>query len=284
MTTATPTRRSDAERARRRDWKRNCVRQQAYGTWQPYVDAEPVRQHVQTLRAAGLGRDRIAHLAGVPKATMSRLLYGCPCDNQPPSSKIRPETAAKLLSVRPSAGLLADDSRVDATGVRRRLQALAAVGWPGVTLSARMGWKETYVSELQRRDGVVYVRTDRDVRVLYEDLCDQDPVEDGVKPTAALRARLNAERRGWLPPHMWDTDIDDPAAGPDQPDSGALDDEAVLRALDGKPVTLTRDEQMHAAQLMTERGDSARDISGRLGVTERTVTRWRSAGGWAVTC
>lgn len=273
-------RRTDAERKRRREWKRNFARQQAYGRWQPWVDAEPVRAHVQVLRAAGVGRDRIADLAGVPRSTMARLLYGRPAEGQPPSRKLRPETAAKLLTVRPSTALFADDARTDATGTRRRLQALGAAGWPGVTLAARLGVKFTYVSALQRRTGTVYIRTARDVAGLYADLQSLDPVEQGVAPTYALRARLNAERLGWLPPHVWEADIDDPAADPRQPESGDVDSEAVDRILAGQRAPLTRPEQLRATQLMTERGDTAEDIADLLGVTTRTITRWRKANGW----
>ena len=35
-------------------YNRNRVRQIAYGRWQPYVDAEPARQHVQALQANGI--------------------------------------------------------------------------------------------------------------------------------------------------------------------------------------------------------------------------------------
>lgn len=272
--------RTEAERERRREWKRNAARQQAYGRWQPWVDAAPVRAHVQALRAAGVGRDRIADLAGVPRSTMNGLLYGRPAIGQPPTQKMRPDTAAKLLAVRPSIGLLADDARTDATGTRRRLQALGAGGWPGVTLADRLGVNVTYISELQRRTGVVYVRTARAVASLYDDLAHLDPVEQGVAPTYALRARLNAGRCGWLPRTVWDTDIDDPAADPHQPDGGAIDTEAVQRALDGKAVRLTQVELLHAAQLMTERGDTAEHIAALFGVTSRTITRWRKANGW----
>ncbi len=272
--------RTDAERKRRREWKRNFARQQAYGRWQPWVDAEPVRAHVQALRAAGVGRDRIADLAGVPRSTMARLLYGRPVDGQPPSRKIRPGTAEKILAVRPSRGLLADDARTNATGTRRRLQALGAAGWPGVVLAAHLNVNITYVSALQRRTGSVYVRTARTVAELYADLVALDPVEHGVTPTYVLRTRRNAERCGWFPPTAWDSDIDDPQVDPRQPDGGAIDSEAVQRALEGKPVKLTQAELLYAAQVMTERGDTAEQIAALFGVTARTIVRWRTANGW----
>ncbi|HEY2269252.1 MAG TPA: hypothetical protein VGI96_42005, partial [Streptosporangiaceae bacterium] len=79
-------------------------RMKAYGQWQPFVDAEPARQHVRMLAAHGIGWKRAAELAGVSNGSMSKLLYGGPGD-RPPAKRIRPETEAKILAVRPSLDL-----------------------------------------------------------------------------------------------------------------------------------------------------------------------------------
>jgi hypothetical protein len=44
---------------------RIATRERIYGRWRPYVDAGPVREHIAALRAAGIGVERIAHLAGL---------------------------------------------------------------------------------------------------------------------------------------------------------------------------------------------------------------------------
>lgn len=56
---------------------------------------------------------------------------------------------------------------------------------------------------------------------------------------------------------------------------------AVDRVLRGAPPLpeLTEEEQKEAIRLMTEAGLSASVIAGRLGVTPRSVVRWRVAGG-----
>jgi transcriptional regulator with XRE-family HTH domain len=256
---------------RKREWTRNYVRQQAYGRWNPWVDAAPVREHVQALRAAGVGRDRIAEIAGISRSTIALLLYGRPSLGCAPSSKIRPETAAKLLAIQAAPDLFPAEARVDAVGTRRRLQALAAAGWPGSYLADRAGWKRTYVSDLQRRPGYVYARTARTTAAMYDELVQLDPLGCGVSPTNSLRARRSAERLGWLPPQMWDKDIDDPDADPAAPDPEV----AAPSVMD-----LSRGEQMDIVKAMTLAGRSLEECAARIGKDERTVSRWRRANGW----
>lgn len=53
---------------------------------------------------------------------------------------------------------------------------------------------------------------------------------------------------------------------------------AVERAITGRqPVpALSRDEQRYAAHLLTQAGAGAVEIAGLLGITDRTVNRWRN--------
>ncbi|QKW07003.1 hypothetical protein HUT18_11910 [Streptomyces sp. NA04227] len=55
---------------------------------------------------------------------------------------------------------------------------------------------------------------------------------------------------------------------------------AVERALSGRGPcpALTEEEQKYACREMTEAGMSGSVIAQRLGVADRTVTRWREAG------
>lgn len=253
-------------------WNSNRSRRIAYGTWQPLVDAEPARQHVRTLTSAGIGWERVAELADVPAATLERLLYGRPAQGDQPSRRIRPETEAKILALKPSPNLLPDGAQIDATGTRRRAQALAAAGWPAPFLGQQLGKARSYVEHFYTEERV-YLRTARAVADLYDRLRDVDPLSLGVSPNSAGRARAAAKRAGWLPPQAWDGDIDDPAADPLA--VGPCDEEP-----DCGPVPLTRAEKIAAARSMTLRGDTAARIAAELGVAARTVQRWRKAGGW----
>lgn len=191
-------------------------RQQAYGRWQPYVDAEPARAHVRKLMDYGIGWQRIARLAGVSTGALSKLLYGDSQRNLAPSKRIRPETATKLLAVQPDPALLADLASIDGTGTRRRLRALVTAGWPQGQLADRIGMNRGNFATLMAADGPVHMTTARAVRRLYDRLWQQQPAEHGVTAQAISRARNHAAARGWAPAGAWDDDvIDDPAAHPD---------------------------------------------------------------------
>lgn len=194
---------------------RRRYRMIAYGQWQPFVDAEPVRRHVRALMAYGVGWMRIARLVGVPQSTVEKLLYGDPRRGQAPSKRIRPETAERLLALSPSPDLLDSAASVDGTGTRRRLQALVAAGWPQRQLAVRLGIDPSNINRTIR-DERVYAGTDRAARALYDDLWNEDPVRHGVRAQSVSLARSCARRNGWAPVGAWDDDtIDDPAAEPD---------------------------------------------------------------------
>ena len=183
-----------------------------YGQWQPYVDAAPAREHVRALAAAGIGWKRAAGLAGLSGGAMTRLLYGGP-GGRPATRRIRAETARKILAVRPGAESLGGGALVDATGTRRRLQALVAIGHSQSALARRLGQlPSNFAAAMTRRQ--VTAATDRAVRALYDELWDAAPDESTHRGRiCASRARNHARERGW--PLGWDEpEIDDPAAGP----------------------------------------------------------------------
>jgi hypothetical protein len=195
-------------------YERNRNRQAVYGRWQPYVDAEPVRQHVQALMAAGMGWRRISAASGVPTGVMHRLLYGARRDDgtRTPSRRVRPDTARRLTAVRLD---LAGGVPVDATGTRRRLQALIALGWARAEFARRLGVTPANFTGLMHR-GQVTVRTQRKVRELYDELSMRRPPDDTHRQRGSVaRARNSARLAGWVPPLAWDDDtIDDPRGKP----------------------------------------------------------------------
>lgn len=188
----------------------------AYGRWQPFTDAEPVRQHVRMLMSYGIGSQRVCRLAGVSNGGMSRLLYGAPYAGGAPTRRVRTTTADKILSVKPSFDHLAPMARVDGTGTRRRLQALIANGWPQKRLGIEMGIKHHRLIWDHVRQDVVAVDTVLRVKDLYERLWNVDPIARGVSPRFIAEAKARAVANGWVPPGAWDDDyIDSPAATPD---------------------------------------------------------------------
>src|SRR3954469_4849079 len=102
---------------------RAAIRERIYGRWQPYVDATPVREHITALRAAGIGVERIAQLAGLSVSHIRQLAeHGR--DGVPATQRVVPNPATPLLGIDVGDPSRAPRSRIDATGTRRRLQAL----------------------------------------------------------------------------------------------------------------------------------------------------------------
>lgn len=115
-------------------------------------------------------------------------------------SRARAEAIIAAESKQPAGGM------VDAAGSRRRLQALAAIGWSARALSERCSVGEPTLCVI--RSGVV-TRTkaahDTAIRKMYD-------VLSGTPGTSASSRRWAARNR-WAPPCSWD-DIDDPTERP----------------------------------------------------------------------
>lgn len=188
-----------------REYERWRVKQRAYGRT-PYIDAEPVREHVRQQQAAGMGAKTVAQRAGVSPTVVSKLLYGDAGRGQAPTKRVSRATARAILAVTPD---LEPGARIGGAGTRRRLQALVAIGWTRRELAAQLGRTESNFGRTLRSDRVT-VATARQATDLYERLWDQPPLG-----AIADRTRAEAARKGWPLPMAWDDDaIDDPAAEP----------------------------------------------------------------------
>jgi transcriptional regulator with XRE-family HTH domain len=234
------------------------------GQWRPFTDAAPARARVRALMAAGVSRQQISGMSGVTDSVLSRLLYGEPSRGKPPTRGLRPRDAARLLAVTAAPGLLAGAALADATGTRRRLQALTARGWPLRELAARLG---ANTGGLRRtRDGArtrVTADTARKVSALYEELWDQAPPQrTAAERIAASKARARACRHDWAPPLAWDDDtISDPAAGP-----------AGCWRPSGRTTRRGADLAEDASELAAQ-GYSREQAAARLGVTRGALDR-----------
>lgn len=187
------------------------ARGKAYGQWHPFVDAQPARDHIANLRAHGVGCQRIATLAGVAPSAIIGILYGPGA--RPPVRRIRPDTSAKILAVLPGLDALAGRALTDATGTRRRLQALVAAGWSPAVLSRRLFANYATMQRMLANPRVIASEA-RAVRDLYDELWDVPPPEyTRTDRHTARMARNRARRNGWPPPMAWDDDqIDHPSA------------------------------------------------------------------------
>ena len=95
----------------------------------PWVPADRARQHVQRLLDAGMTRHQIAEHAGRNRTVIRNLMVGQPHAGQGPATRLRRDTEAALLGVRPPRSA---DHRRPADRDRRRAGSLAGVAGPRI--------------------------------------------------------------------------------------------------------------------------------------------------------
>jgi transcriptional regulator with XRE-family HTH domain len=181
---------------------RNRARQLAYGRWQSYRDAEPCRRHVKALMESGLSLGRVAVLAGLGVSTVQKVMHGTRRSGFVPSEKVLARTAAAILSVRLDLDAIADTALINVAGTRRRVQALAAIGYSLKEQAEAVGRLPANYRLILTK-GSVTAGTARTVRDLY-DTWSMTPAPD---TWTTQRTRRWAERQGWLPPMAWDDDL-----------------------------------------------------------------------------
>lgn len=213
------------------------------------IDAAPAAQHIARMLAAdGVTCASIADTAGVSPATVTCIANGT-------RTRILARTAAAILAVRVPDPDPADI--VDATGTARRLRALAAIGYPGNDLAARIGGTKTFVSDIcnDRRRRVRRATANR-VEAVYRELAAT------LGPSDYTRAW--AKRRGWPTPDQWDGEIDNAVADP----------HAWVRRRDDR--RRTEDIVADAEELHAEHNLSWEAAAAQLGVPVNTLHTYRS--------
>lgn len=185
----------------RRYNERNTARLRAHkdGTWNRFVDAEPVRQHLLALLAEDVSPYTVAITVGASKQTVHGILHPNRAKNRGRQQRINPELAAKILAVTPEN---CRRGRVSSAGTIRRMQALVAAGWPLKEIAARSGISHCNVSR-QLRNEIVLASTAKAVADTYSKLARLKPERHGVTKTQAKRARNWAARQGWARVSYW---------------------------------------------------------------------------------
>lgn len=156
-----------------------------------YIPTDRITGHIHQLQRAGWTNIEIADHAGIDRRTIHNILH------QYVASVHRP-TAAAILQLRPEDV----PARVPALGSMRRVQALAAIGWPIAHTGVDAGVRGTLINELVAgRRKRVPLREAQEIARIFRERC--------MTPGPSKTARTVAARNGWAPPLAWD-DIDDP--------------------------------------------------------------------------
>lgn len=151
-------------------------------------------------------------------------------------------------------------------GLRRRVEALEAIGWSRADISRAMGRDRTYIGKLLATSELIQGKTLVLIGEVYDRLSMVVPVDPEERPPGKPRvhdaARRRAARRGYAPPLAWD-DIDDPD---EQPDRGA---EVVVRFVKGN--TERTDAMVEDAEWLSRAGESLTTVCIRLNVKAETL-------------
>lgn len=210
--------------------------------------------------------------------------------------------ALRKYRKRQKHGTLPDSRPIDATGTRRRLQALAAIGYSAPMLATYLDVSKQLVHQLTTTRTRVNRATAARIAALYGPLSALPPQFNPAIPAARRvcidRVVTTAREHGWLPPIVWDeVDIDDPAAVPDTTGvlrpgrhAGTTADDVLELVVDGAPVSRVRalwaelPGPARATVVATlsapgAHGDGriALELSQLFGTTMRTIMRHRQS-------
>lgn len=165
---------------------------------------------------------------------------------------------------------------IGATGARRRLQALAYIGYSLKDVAAATGLPYTTVGSVREgRTAVVRVWIHNRILAAYREL--------QRHPGSSVVARQNAVTRGWVSPFAWeDHTIDDPDAEPTglaRPDESAGYDEVrVQRRIAGdRSFMLHRGESAEVVRRLIAAGWTAGAIRRHTGIKVERHFRFSEA-------
>lgn len=191
-----------------------------------YTTPDRARARLEKLKGAPwfMSNAAIARRAGICESNLAQIISGHrgQARDYEPVQEVHRDTEAAILGVRPEVNPPArGGGRVPPLGVRRRLRALVAAGFPMAYLSTAMGWGEDpqpvhRIIHGKSSKGFVQHSTHLKAAAAYDKLSMQSPEDLGFTSIGIARARRTAAKHGWTPPMTWDDDtVDDPDAFPE---------------------------------------------------------------------
>jgi transcriptional regulator with XRE-family HTH domain len=219
------------------------------------VDAKLARAHIANLRRT-MGWIHLASATGCSAAHLREIADGR-------RAVINRGTHQKILSVRPTP---APDAGfyIDATGTRRRIHALQAIGHSQEAIARAAGTTQHRISVVSLGAERVRQKLADKVANAYDKLAQTPPADNRF----TRRVRGHAAEQGWFDPQFWeDVDrIDDPGFNP----AATLGDTPKYIRLAENALWLK--EQDYTAQQIADRlGESS-------GYIAKAISRYREAG------
>jgi hypothetical protein len=226
------------------------------------VPSGRARDHLDMLRGRGVTWVQLTHDTGLKVDTMLAIARG-------ERSTIWRTTAQRILAVNP---VPSPDALVPSLGSTRRLRALIADGHRQREL-VPYGLSADTLATLVNNPG-------SHVRYITAETITRAYTEIAATPGTYGRNRARGTALGWRTPGQWHPDdLDTPEP---EPEPTLIDHIAVERVTCGQKLALSTAEKHEATRQMTEAGRTATEIADLIGVTKRTVVRWRTANGWTV--
>jgi hypothetical protein len=180
-----------------RGYYRNRARQVAHGTWQPWADPAPVRDHVQNLLKTGT-YEAVAKTANLGQMTVWEVAHGA-------RPAIKTNTASALLAVTPGG---IQPQRVNANGSMWRLRSLIAMGHTSGRITRALGASADIIAALIRGQRATITPCLRDdITRLFDAWWDkQPPRRTPAAKAAACQALQRAAVNNWPCPAALDED------------------------------------------------------------------------------
>ncbi|WP_331912920.1 hypothetical protein [Streptomyces sp.] len=238
--------------------KRYCkqYRVTRYATGRRRVDAAPYAAIARRYAAAGWSQGEMAALSGCCETVFHHLLHGV--------ERLGPVTAARLDKIPARPERMGAATYVDATGTRRRAQALHRHRYTVESMAAALNLHPDHMSRiLHERHARVLSATASAMKTLYADW--------SITPGPSELSEQRAARFGWRDPQWWEDlgDLDDPGFDPSTAD----------RVLNfHERAALRREEIIHFAW----HGDTPEQILARLNgevsisTVRQIVQDWRT--------
>ena len=185
------------------------------------VSVAPVRAYLRKLHFVyGMSAAMIAARCSLSEGSITEIIIGerrGDYGQLVPVREIYRENAESVMAVEPQVPERGG-ARVNAIGTTRRVQGLAAEGFPIRWVGAQVGiFGQTFYLTAQGARKVVFFSTAYKIKCLYEKLeNDLFPESHGIQPGKAALAQTYARRNGYVRPIFWDWDtIDDPDGIPE---------------------------------------------------------------------